>query len=274
MDFKFYIRFNIIYNLEIFTNGELDISLPRTNNMYNDGNLLFGTHALEPQNSYKGILDDIRIYNYALTESEIQDLYNDDEFIPVELHSFSCTAIGKSILIKWNTATEKNNQGFILEKFIDDNWEELQFIAGYGNSTVQHEYQYIDHYEFISFKGEVKYRLKQIDFDGSINYSDVISIDVDFTPKEFALYQNYPNPFNPITTIKYSIPNEGAKRTFHVHIVVFDVIGNEVSTLVNENKPPGNYKVEFDAFNLPSGIYFYRLQSADYISTRKMLLLK
>ncbi len=86
---------------------------------------------------------------------------------------------------------------------------------------------------------------------------------------KYALYQNYPNPFNPSTTIKYSIP----KLSF-VTLKIFDVLGNEIAILVNEEKTTGNYKVEFDASNLSSGVYFYRLQAGDFIDTKKIVLLK
>jgi len=88
-------------------------------------------------------------------------------------------------------------------------------------------------------------------------------------PIEYALKQNYPNPFNPITTIKYQIP----KISF-VTLKVYDVLGSEIATLVNEEKPIGNYTVEFDATSLPSGVYFYRLQSGDFVETKKMVLLR
>jgi hypothetical protein len=86
---------------------------------------------------------------------------------------------------------------------------------------------------------------------------------------DFELYQNYPNPFNPGTKIKYSVPGEG-----FVSLKVYDVLGNEIATLINEEKPAGNYEVEFDANGLPSGIYFYQLKSNKYIETKKMNLLK
>jgi len=85
----------------------------------------------------------------------------------------------------------------------------------------------------------------------------------------FSLYQNYPNPFNPLTKIKYQIP-----ELSFVSIKVYDVLGNEITTLVNEEKTIGSYEVELNAMSLPSGIYFYRLQAGDYIETKKMVLLK
>jgi hypothetical protein len=88
-------------------------------------------------------------------------------------------------------------------------------------------------------------------------------------PDKFKLEQNYPNPFNPSTTIKYSIPKEN-----FVTIKIYNLLGEEVVTLVNEDKTIGNYEIEFNAASLPSGIYFYRIQAGDYFETKKMILLK
>jgi hypothetical protein len=89
------------------------------------------------------------------------------------------------------------------------------------------------------------------------------------SPEEFSLEQNYPNPFNPSTSIQYRVSS-----TSNVSLKVYDVLGNEVATLVNEEKPAGSYEVKFDASGLSSGIYFYKLQSGSFVETKKMLLLK
>jgi len=88
-------------------------------------------------------------------------------------------------------------------------------------------------------------------------------------PELFELYQNYPNPFNPETKISYQIPQRD-----HVTLKVYDILSNEVSTLVNEEKSAGIYEVIYDASNLSSGIYFYQLIAGKFIATKKMLLLK
>ncbi len=117
--------------------------------------------------------------------------------------------------------------------------------------------------------GTYKYRLKQIDFDGSFTYSNEIEVEVDFTPKEFVLYQNYPNPFNPKTVISYQLPVNG-----NVTLKVYDVLGNEVATLVNEEKQAGVYEVEFDGSSLASGMYLYKLQAGTFVQLKKMILIK
>ena len=118
-----------------------------------------------------------------------------------------------------------------------------------------------------------------MDYDGSYEYSDIVEVEVP-APNEFALLQNYPNPFNPTSTIVYNTPNAGL-----ITLKVYDVLGNEIVTLVNEEKPAGSYEVEFNAQSaeggLPSGVYFYRLQvypanggAQDFMRIKKMILLK
>jgi len=129
--------------------------------------------------------------------------------------------------------------------------------------------------------GSYSYRLKQIDIDGSYSYSNIVEVACNLQPITFELYQNYPNPFNPTTTIKYSIPAEvnplpgGARGGLNVTLKIFDILGNEIATLINEQQRPGNYEVEFDGSKLSSGVYFYRLQTDGGINlTKKFVLLK
>ena len=186
--------------------------------------------------------------------------------LPVELNSFSAKLVDNEIHLKWQTETEVDNYGFEIERAgIERNWTKIGFIEGHGNSNSQKEYSFID--KNLS-SNNYAYRLKQIDTDGSFSYSKVVEIDMKL-PDRFHLSQNYPNPFNPTTVINYELPEAGK-----VIISIFDILGNEVKLLINEELPAGNYKVEFDATGLPSGIYFYRLQAGDFIKTRQMLLLK
>jgi hypothetical protein len=108
----------------------------------------------------------------------------------------------------------------------------------------------------------------QIDFNGNFDYSEVVTLD-EIAPFEFRLEQNYPNPFNPSTTIKYSVPNEQ-----FVTLKVYDILGNEVTTLVNEEKTAGNYKIEFNSEILPSGVYYYTIVTENFVQTKKMIMLK
>ncbi|MBK7978792.1 MAG: T9SS type A sorting domain-containing protein [Ignavibacteriae bacterium] len=109
------------------------------------------------------------------------------------------------------------------------------------------------------------------------SYQDILvdlNEEIENLPKSLSLYQNYPNPFNPTTKIKYSIPANEKRETANVKIIVYDVLGKEIKTLVNENKSPGNYEVNFDASNLANGVYYYQLKSGDFVQTKKMVLLK
>jgi phosphatidylinositol-3-phosphatase len=189
------------------------------------------------------------------------------EVTPVELTSFNAYCSGTSILLDWETATETNNKGFEIQRRNSNSntdWERIGFVDGNGTTTEQHSYSYADN---STDAGKYFYRLRQIDFDGRSRLSNEIEIDIsNFT---YSLAQNYPNPFNPSTTIKYSIPS--ASR---VVIKIFNILGKEVSTLVNENKEAGNYTINFNASELPSGIYLYRIDAGAFSQVRKMILLK
>ncbi len=191
--------------------------------------------------------------------------------LPVELTTFSALVINKNIELNWETATETNNYGFQIEryhnlKFGNENWENIGFVVGHGNSNSPKKYSFVD--KSIS-PGSYKYRLKQIDTYGGFQYSKIIEVSYGITPTENILVQNYPNPFNPSTSIQYSIID----RQF-VSLKVFDALGTEIQTLVNEEKNAGTYEVTLTATNLPSGNYYYRLQAGNFIETKKMLLLK
>ncbi|MBP9581827.1 MAG: T9SS type A sorting domain-containing protein [Ignavibacterium sp.] len=210
--------------------------------------------------------------------------------IPVELLSFSSSVVDDDVTLNWATATETNNSGFKIERKSPsptpslregtfDDWESIGFVNGYGTTTEPQTYSFID--KNLS-AGKYQYRLKQIDFDGTFEYSNIVEAEI-FTPARFSLEQNFPNPFNPSTKIKYTIPNvtlSGALPTgrqvegSRVVLRVFDVLGNEVATLVNEEKPAGNYEVQFNATTLSTGVYFYTLQAGSFIQTKKMTILK
>jgi len=192
----------------------------------------------------------------------------DLQALPVELTSFSARAIAEGVLLNWTTATEINNHGFEVERS-DDGIEfyTVAFVHGAGTSTESREYIYTDNVEYKG--GETfYYRLKQIDLDGRIQYSDIIEVEFD-VPKDFVLHQNYPNPFNPSTTIKYAVP-----QTSLVSIKVYDLTGQEVASLVNETKEAGTYEIKFEARNLASGVYIYRMVAGNFTSVKKLNLLK
>jgi len=106
-----------------------------------------------------------------------------------------------------------------------------------------------------------------------------ISLEEEGNVNRYRLFQNYPNPFNPITTIRFTIPQDERRETQEVRLKVFDLLGNEVKTLVNEEKPAGTYEVEFSVgqnsiLSLSSGIYFYQLRAGYFVETKKMIIIK
>ncbi len=141
----------------------------------------------------------------------------------------------------------------------------IGFVQGNGTTTNPHSYSFTDE-KLLS--GVYKYRLKQIDYNGSFNYSGIVELNL-IAVNDFRLEQNYPNPFNPSTTISYQLP----KAEF-VTVKIFDAIGNEVKTIVKENKPAGVHEVNFDASQLSSGIYLYRIDAGTFHQSKKMLLVK
>ncbi|MEJ2196795.1 MAG: T9SS type A sorting domain-containing protein, partial [Ignavibacteriaceae bacterium] len=194
------------------------------------------------------------------------------EVVPVELTSFTAAQNGSSIDLNWNTASELNNRGFEIEKQNTNdnkygNWVLIGFVKGQGTSTESTEYFYKDN-NIDNFVSSVRYRLKQIDYDGTFDYSDAVEV-IGITPVSFNLNQNYPNPFNPSTTIEYDI----AKEEF-ITLKIYNVVGEVVETLVNENLTAGNYKITWNAQNVPSGVYFYRLTAGTFKEFKKMMLLK
>ena len=145
-------------------------------------------------------------------------------------------------------------------------------MAGFGTTTEPKAYSFTDN---DITTGTYTYRLKQIDFDGTYEYSSVVEVEVDFNPKEYTLYQNYPNPFNPSTTIKYSLPFAS-----NVKIIVYNMLGKTVSELINKVQESGYYEVNWNAGNNASGIYFYKIEAKstdgknNYTSVKKMLMVK
>jgi alpha-amylase len=200
--------------------------------------------------------------------------------VPVELISFTGEVEKNNVLLNWKTATEVNNYGFEIEKksltqtlsegegFKE--WERIGFLNGSGNSNSPKYYSFRDNN---LTNGKYTYRLKQIDTDGKFEYSNSLFFEITNYPADFVLSQNYPNPFNPSTKISWQSPVSGKQV-----LKIFDVLGNEVVTLVNEYKPAGSYEIEFQSSvssrQLASGIYYYQLKVGEFIQTRKMILIR
>lgn len=188
--------------------------------------------------------------------------------VPVELTSFNLFENGNNIILNWSTATEKNNKGFEIERKIGDNdWTTIGFIPGNGTVSSTVNYSFSDEAQFISYNGFIYYRLKQIDFDGTFTYSQQLAHQI--IVSSYLLTQNYPNPFNPNTQISFSLPNKE-----FVNLSVYNLLGEKVSELLNGEMGPGNFTIPFDAYNLPTGVYFYKITTQSFTSTKKMVLSK
>jgi Secretion system C-terminal sorting domain len=190
-----------------------------------------------------------------------------DSPLPVELSSFTSTVHKKNVSLKWSTASEQNNSGFEIERSTENGeWKLITFVRGAENSNIPKNYYYED---LGLLSGKYKYRLKQIDFNGHFHYYNLSNDVIIGTPEKYSLSQNYPNPFNPSTKIDFEIPESG-----NVSIKFYDNKGAEIKTLVNEFKTAGYYSVELFGNDLASGVYFYKIESGNFVETRKMFLIK
>jgi hypothetical protein len=225
---------------------------------------------------YHTVNDKIQYFNmpYYLKMSKaaigtVASLAELTDIVPVELLAFTASVINSEVEILWSTASELNNMGFEIERSINDinNFVTVGFVNGKGSSAEINYYSFSDNPQ-LSGVNQIYYRLKQVDFDGTFSYSDVVSVNFD-VPAEFVLSQNFPNPFNPSTRISYFVSRES-----YVSVKVYDFLGREVKTLVGENQSIGSYDVVFDASNLPSGTYFCTMIAESFSDTKKMIVLK
>ena len=222
--------------------------------------------ALAGQNVYLAFrynaLDQWRLY--------LDSVYVENSIVPVELTSFVASLSGNNVTLNWSTATETNNQGFEIQRSNGGEYQVVGYVAGHGTTVEPQSYSFTDQNVGT---GKYQYRLKQIDYDGKFEYSSVVEVEV-VGPKEFSLAQNYPNPFNPATSIDFTLAVDSK-----VTLKVFDVLGQEVMTLINGNYTSGSHKVNFDASGLNSGVYVYRIDAVGidgktFSSTMKMILNK
>jgi len=190
--------------------------------------------------------------------------------IPVELTSFRADVNDGSVVLNWSTATETNNKGFEVQRNSGNGYQVVGFVQGNGTTTEVHNYSFVD--KSVA-SGNYTYRLRQIDFNGKSNYSQEIGVNVDI-PKVYSLGQNYPNPFNPSTKIDFNLAADSK-----VTLKVFNILGQEVTTLLNGNMAAGTHNVTFDASRLSSGVYLYKIEAKgvdgnNFTSIKKMILTK
>ena len=172
------------------------------------------------------------------------------------------------LLLNWSTATEINNKGFEILRLAqnDDDWELVGLVSGNGTTTEPMSYSFID---ANVLPGNYQYRLKQIDYDGTFEYSNTIETEM-ISPVEFALEQNYPNPFNPSTVIEFSLPEDVS----NVELSIYNSLGEKVAELVNTALTAGKYQYQWNAQNVATGMYIYELRTDKFVSVKKMVLLK
>ena len=186
--------------------------------------------------------------------------------LPVELTAFSANSVNGNVELLWNTATEKNNNGFEVErKSAASEFVKIGFVKGNGTTTNVSSYSFTDK----NVKADYSYRLKQIDFDGTFAYSNIVNVSANQLPVTFALGQNFPNPFNPTTSISYSLPQAGV-----VNLAIFNTLGQKVKEVVNSYQEAGNYTVSLNVSDLSSGNYIYNISVNGKSINKKMLLLK
>ena len=186
--------------------------------------------------------------------------------VPVELTAFYGSYQNGSVILEWITSTETNNQGFEIQRRNDNSYlEPMGFVDGKGTSTNRVTYNFID--KNLTSK-RYSYRLKQIDFDGTFQYSSEVVVDIPFLG-DYVLHQNYPNPFNPSTKIRFTIPERSM-----VKITLHDILGKEIGTLFYEEVGPATRELEIDGSSLSSGNYFVRMTAGNIQKIQKITLLK
>jgi hypothetical protein len=193
----------------------------------------------------------------------------DGGVLPVELTSFTARVLENKIVnLSWRTATEVNNYGFQIERRAQgsNDWQSIGLLQGYGTSNVPHDYTYLD--EAPNY-GRLAYRLKQIDRDGSFTYSNEFQVTIGTSLKGFVLLQNFPNPFNPKTNIVFSLPEKA-----FVRLLVYNALGQRVTTLAEQEMEGGVHRVELNADNWSSGVYYYRLETPNFVQIKKLLFVK
>jgi hypothetical protein len=196
-------------------------------------------------------------------------LASDSNPLPVELTSFEAQVKGEKVRLMWHTASETRNAGFDIQRQRSGvtGWTNVGFVEGHGTTAEPQTYSFVD--ESVPYvAGRLAYRLKQVDTDGTVTYSEEVEVLSD-TPDQLALRGNFPNPFGVSTTIRYEVPIDGAIR-----LTVYDMLGRRVRTLINEEQEAGRKEVVFNARGLSSGVYLLQLEANANTRTRKILIVR
>jgi hypothetical protein len=196
-----------------------------------------------------------------------------EDQLPVELATFEAVPGDGKVTLNWSTASETNNDHFDIARRTSQggDWTKIGEEPGTGSTATESHYSFVD--ENVTNGVTYDYQLTAVDFNGD---REVQSSIASATPSsdavivtDYALYACYPNPFNAVTEIRYDVYENG-----HVRLEIFDLLGRKVASLVDFEQSPNRYAVRFDASNLPTGVYLYRLQVNDFTATKKMMLLK
>jgi hypothetical protein len=199
-----------------------------------------------------------------------------DSTLPVELIYFYSEMYEDSVLLKWGTATEVSNYGFDIERSINNfNFQTIGFVEGSGNSNSPKHYTFAD--SLVEMTGIVYYRLKQIDFIGSFEYSDTVTVNFSSSitlessnvPSQFNVSNNYPNPFNPVTKMNVELPSRQILK-----INLYDIGGKLVKEIISQEFLPGTYQLYIDFSAYSSGIYFVRFESQKNAVTKRIAFVK
>ena len=271
-----------------FISNPLSVQLNWSDNSNNETGFIIEREILGPdaftvidtvlanQNTYVDLSVTYLTYSYRISAFNAggQSGYSNvaQIVVPVELTSFTASLNMSQVLLKWSTASETNNMGFEILRSSQtdiDNWEAIGFVEGKGTTTEFTNYEFYNELSEFNLSATLKYRLKQIDFSGQFEYSDIIEIEVT-SPTEYSLEQNYPNPFNPSTVIEFSLPEDVS----NVKLSIYNALGENVAELVNSSLTAGKYQYQWNAKNVATGMYIYELRTDKFVSVKKMILMK
>jgi len=245
---------------------------------------------------FDGGIDEVAIWNRALTDGEIMAAYTrgvNEIPLPVQLSLFTATLTNKGVKLFWTTESEVNNLGFEVWRAYEENgqYEPVSSymnnpeLIGHGSTTIRHEYSYVD--DFIVNGHSYWYKLFDVDYNGNrtehgpisitVNLGGLVSVSPDI-PNEFKLYQNFPNPFNPSTTLQFDIPYS-RNGPVEGRLTIYNSIGQVVKVLYTGKMNPGKFPIQWDGTteqnnDAPAGIYFARLVAGNFAQTMKMTLMK
>ena len=191
---------------------------------------------------------------------------SDTNSLPVELTGFTATASGETVALDWTTASETNNAGFDVERSANgEAFTGIDFVAGAGTTSDPQTYRFVD--QEPPFSSTVQYRLRQVDLDGTFEYSETVTVKR--MPEAFALLPSAPNPFRSTARLRYELPDAAS-----VSLQVYDLLGRRVRTLVNAEQAAGRYTATLDGSRLAPGTYFVRLRAGEHMQTQSVTLVR